>query len=146
MLPARSSLAPGVAPAAPLALLVGCAVALAGCAALRLPAQDDPDRSRHTYEVQGEVRRADTLAVVPGAALTVEGAREVIGDERADATGRFWLKVTGITPAPSAERADGPAGTVLISARAGAFCAPATRITLPLRGPVVLVAAACPKP
>jgi hypothetical protein len=132
------------------ALAAGLAAGLAlvgGCAALRLPPQDDPDRSRHSYEVQGEVRRADTLAVVPGAAITVEGAREVTGDERADATGRFWLRVTGITPSPSAKGVDGPAGTVLVAARLGQLCAPATRVTLPAGGPVVLLASVgCPAP
>ena len=121
-------------------------LALTGCAALRLPAEDDPDRSRHTFEIQGEVRQAGTLAAVPGAALTVEGAREVIGDARSDGTGRFWLKVSGVTPAPGPAKPGGPAGTVLISARAGALCAPATRVTLPASGPVFLVAGACPAP
>jgi len=129
-----------------LAGALAAAGGLTGCAALRLPAQDDPDRSRHTFEIQGEVRRADTFAAVPSAELTVEGAREVIGDVHADGTGRFWLKVSGVTPLPGPARAGGPAGAVLVSARGGDRCVPPTRVTLPTAGPVILLAGACPAP
>ncbi len=123
------------------------ALALAGCAAFRLPPEQDPDRSRHAYEIVGEVRRAEGLAVVPGATLHVLGAREVAGTTVTDATGRFWLRVEGITPgAPDpAGIGRGPAGTVRLTARAGARCAPETRVTLPAAGPVVLLLqGACP--
>ncbi|HET9554280.1 MAG TPA: hypothetical protein VFP50_15050, partial [Anaeromyxobacteraceae bacterium] len=100
-----------------LALLLPLAAA-AGCAALRLPAAVDPDRSRHAYELEGEVRREPGLATVAGAELSVEGAGAVLGSRTSDATGRFWIRVEGITrlaPDPAGSAA-GPAGFVLVSA------------------------------
>jgi len=119
---------------------------LAGCAAFRLPADQDPDRARHAFEIMGEVRRADGLTVVPGASLEVLGAREVAGSTTADATGRFWLRVEGITagaPDPSGS-GKGPAGSVRLTARGGGLCAPETRVLLPAAGPVVLLLGKCP--
>jgi len=121
-------------------------VPLCGCAAFRLPADQDPDRSRHAYEIVGEVRRADGLTVVPGATLEVLGAGDVAGSTTADATGRFWLRVEGITagaPDPSGS-GKGPAGTVRLTARGGGLCAPETRVLLPAAGPVVLLLGKCP--
>jgi len=128
-----------------LAALVG-ATALSGCAAFRLPSEADPDRSRHAYEIVGEVRRADGLAVVPGATLEVLGAARVAGSTTSDATGRFWLRVEGITAAvpDPAGSLRGPAGTVRLTARAGNRCAPETRVTLPAAGPVILLLGKCP--
>ena len=120
---------------------------LGGCAAFRLPPDQDPDRSRHAYEIVGEVRRADGLTVVPGATLEVLGAGDVAGSTTADATGRFWLRVEGITagaPDPSGS-AKGPAGSVRLTARGGGqLCAPETRVLLPAAGPVVLLLGKCP--
>jgi len=119
---------------------------LAGCAAFRLPPERDPDRSRHAFEIVGEVRRADGLAVVPGATLEVLGAKEVAGSTTSDATGRFWLRVEGITagaPDPSGS-GTGPAGSVRLVARGGGLCAPETRVLLPAAGPVVLLLGRCP--
>jgi hypothetical protein len=131
--------------AARLALLLPLAAPL-GCAALRLPAAVDPDRSRHAYELEGEVRREPGLTTVAGAELLVEGAGAVLGSRTTDATGRFWIRVEGVTrlaPDPSGSGA-GPAGFVLLSARAGAACAPETKVVLPAAGPVVLVVRPCP--
>lgn len=119
---------------------------LGGCAAFRLPADQDPDRARHAYEIVGEVRRSDGLTVVPGATLEVLGAGDVAGSTTADATGRFWLRVEGITagaPDP-AGTGKGPAGSVRLTARAGGLCAPETRVLLPATGPVVLLLGKCP--
>lgn len=127
---------------APLLLLLP----LAGCAAFRLPAEQDPDRSRHAFEIVGEVRRLDGLAVVPGATLEVLGARQVAGSTTADATGRFWLRVEGITagaPDP-AGGGKGPAGSVRLTARGAGLCAPETRVLLPAASPVILLLGKCP--
>jgi hypothetical protein len=127
---------------APLLLLVP----LGGCAAFRLPADQDPDRSRHAFEIVGEVRRQDGLAVVPGATLEVLGARQVAGSTTTDATGRFWVRVEGITagaPDPAGS-GTGPAGSVRISARGAGLCAPETRVLLPAASPVILLLGKCP--
>jgi hypothetical protein len=125
---------------AALALLAG-----AGCSALRLPAADDPDRSRHAYEIVGEVRTAKGLVPVAGARLEVRGAAAVSGSAGSDATGRFWLRVEGITPL-AADRAGigtGPAGAVWIGATSRDGCAPEVRVLLPAAGPVVLQLGPC---
>jgi hypothetical protein len=119
--------------------------ALGGCSAFRLPADEDPDRSRHAFEIQGEVRSAGTNKVVPGATLTVTGAGEAAGDKVTDATGRFWLRVTGISGGTSdpAGIGKGPAGMVVLKATAGSLCSPETKVLLPASGPVVLNVAPC---
>jgi hypothetical protein len=115
------------------------------CSAFRLPAEQDPDRSRHAYEIVGEVRMRDTGAVVAGAEVTVDGAREVAGSKSTDATGRFWLRVSGIggQPPDRAGIGTGPAGLVIISARTSTLCSPETRVLLPAAGPVLLGLAPC---
>jgi hypothetical protein len=120
------------------------ALALAGCAALRPPPELDPDRTRHTFSIVGEVRDAKTLAVVPGAEVLVTGADED-RPHLADATGRFAFDVRGIAatrPDPSGT-GRGPAGFVVLEARSGRRCAPETRVVLP-SGPVTLLVVPCP--
>jgi hypothetical protein len=120
-------------------------VALSGCSAFRLPAEEDPDRSRHAYEIEGEVRRAGTNKVVAGAALEVTGAKEVAGDKASDATGRFWLRVSGISGGASdpAGIGKGPAGMVILKASTKELCSPETRVLLPASGPVDLIVTPC---
>jgi len=125
--------------------LLAALVTTSGCSAFRPPAELDPDRSRHSYEVVGEARRRDTGAVVAGAKVTVDGAREVAGDRTTDDTGRFWLKVSGISGAEP-DRAGigkGPAGLIIVSARAGPLCSPETKVLLPASGPVLLAMGPC---
>jgi hypothetical protein len=127
-------------------LVLAALAATSACSAFRPPASQDPDRSRHRFEVIGEARRRDTGVVVPGAVVTVEGAKEVAGSRTTDATGRFWLNVSGIgggQPDP-AGLGTGPVGLILISARAGTLCAPETKVLLPAAGPVLLGMAPCP--
>jgi hypothetical protein len=126
-------------------LLLTALASSAACSAFRLPAEQDPDRSRHAYELVGEVRMRDSGKVVAGAEVTVEGAKEVAGEHVTDATGRFWLRVVGIggaAPDP-AGIGKGPAGLVIVSARSGALCSPETRVLLPATGPVLLGLAPC---
>lgn len=115
------------------------------CSAFRLPAEQDPDRSRHSYEVIGEARRLDTGAVVSGAAVTVAGAKNVAGDRTTDGTGRFWVRVSGIggEPRDRAGIGTGPAGMITISAKAGTLCAPETKVLLPAASPVLLSLVPC---
>jgi hypothetical protein len=120
--------------------------ASAACSAFRLPPEEDPDRSRHAYELVGEARLRDGGLVVPGAEVTVTGAREVAGSRTTDQSGRFWLQVSGLSGG-SADRAGlgkGPAGMVILSARAGGLCAPETKVLVPAPGPIQLVMAPCP--
>jgi len=127
-------------------LLLLCALgATAGCSAFRLPPEEDPDRSRHAYQIVGEVRMRDTGKVVAGAQVTVEGAGEVSGSRTTDATGRFWFMVSDIGgKAPDrAGLEKGPAGLVVLSARSGTLCAPETKVLLPSAGPVQLALAPC---
>jgi hypothetical protein len=126
-------------------LLLAALAATAGCSAFRLPAEQDPDRSRHAYELVGEVRMRDNGVVVAGAEVVVEGAREVAGDRRSDATGRFWLRVSDIGgQAPDrAGIGTGPAGMIIVSARTATLCSPETRVLLPATGPVLLGLAPC---
>jgi hypothetical protein len=126
-------------------LLIAALLTASGCSAFRLPADQDPDRSRHAYEIVGEVRMRDGGKVVAGAEVTVEGARQVAGSRATDATGRFWLRVSEIGgQAPDrAGIGTGPAGMVVISARLGDLCAPETRVLLPAAGPVLLGLAPC---
>jgi hypothetical protein len=128
-----------------LAALLLSLAAHAGCSAFRLPAEDDPDRSRHSYEIEGEVRRAGTNAVVPGAALEVTGAKEVAGDKVTDATGRFWLHVSGISggKADPAGIGTGPAGMVVLKATAKGLCSTEIKVLLPASGPVSVTVAPC---
>jgi hypothetical protein len=126
-------------------LLFAALASSAACSAFRLPAEEDPDRSRHAYEIVGEVRMRDSGAVVAGAEVTVDGAKEVAGSRTTDATGRFWLRVSDIGGA-APDRAGvgkGPAGLVIISARSGELCSPETKVLLPAPGPVLLGMAAC---
>jgi hypothetical protein len=124
--------------------LPALALLLIGCAALRPPPELDPDRSRHTYSIVGEVRDAKTLAVVPGAEVSVTGADED-RPHLADATGRFAFDVHGIATArpDPAGTGHGPAGFVVLEARSGRRCAPETRVVLP-SGPVTLLVVPCP--
>ncbi len=126
-------------------LLLAALVSTTACSAFRPPANLDPDRSRHSFEVVGEARRRDTGVVVAGAEVKVEGAREVSGSRTTDATGRFWLSVSGIGGGQPdrAGLGTGPAGLVIISARAGTLCAPETKVLLPATGPVLLGMAPC---
>jgi hypothetical protein len=126
-------------------LLLAAFAVTAACSAFRLPAEQDPDRSRHAYEIVGEVRMRDTGAVVAGAEVTVDGAREVAGSRTTDATGRFWLRVSDIGgQAPDrAGIGKGPAGMVIVSARAGLLCSPETKVLLPAAHPVLLGMAPC---
>jgi len=129
---------------ASLPLLAALATTLA-CSAFRPPAAQDPDRSRHSYEVVGEARRRDTGVVVAGAQVTVEGAKEVAGSRTTDATGRFWLNVSGLSGAEP-DRAGigkGPAGLIIVSARTGTLCSPETKVLLPASGPVLLAMGPC---
>ncbi len=142
-----SSPAGPVAPRLPRALAALALGAAAGCSAFRLPAQADPDPARHTYTIEGQVRRQETLAAVPGARLAVHGAASVIGDAVTDPTGAFWIQVAGIEPFerdPSGSRG-GPAGFVVLSASAAGGCVPETRVSLPAAGPVLLVLGECPR-
>jgi hypothetical protein len=127
-------------------LLPAALAGSAACSAFRLPPEEDPDRSRHAYEILGEARMRETGAVVAGAAVTVEGARDVAGSRITDATGRFWLQVSNIGGgAPDrAGLGKGPAGLVTISARKGTLCAPETKVVLPAAGPVLLAMGPCP--
>ena len=126
-------------------LLLAALGAATACSAFRLPAEEDPDRSRHSYSIVGEVRMRDGGKVVAGAQVTVVGAGEVNGSRTTDATGRFWFVVSDIGgKAPDrAGLEKGPAGQVLISARSGNLCAPETRVLLPASGPVTLSLAPC---
>ncbi len=127
-------------------LLLAALATTAGCSAFKLPAGEDPDPSRHTYEVVGEARRLAGGAVVAGAVVTVSGAREVAGSQTTDETGRFWLMVSGIggsKPDPAGV-GKGPAGLIVVSARAGALCSPETKVILPAKGPVLLSLETCP--
>ena len=130
---------------ASLTLLAALAAATA-CSAFRLPASQDPDRSRHTFEVIGEARRRDTGAVVAGAEVTVEGAKDVAGSRTTDATGRFWLNVSNISGGQPdrAGLGTGPAGLIIVSAKAGTLCSPETKVLLPASGPVLLAMSPCP--
>jgi len=127
-------------------LLPAALAGSAACSAFRLPPQEDPDRTRHAYEIVGEARMTDTSAVVAGAALTVEGAKDVAGSRSTDATGRFWLQVSNIggQPPDRAGLDKGPAGLVMISARKGTLCSPQTKVLLPAAGPVLLGMGPCP--
>jgi hypothetical protein len=129
----------------PASLLLAALATASACSAFRPPANEDPDRSRHTFEVFGEARRRDTGVVVAGAEVKVEGAREVSGSRTTDATGRFWLNVSGIGGGQPdrAGLGTGPAGLVIISARAGTLCSPETKVLLPATGPVLLGMAPC---
>jgi hypothetical protein len=133
-------------PRLPSPLLLAALATASACSAFRPPAALDPDRSRHSFEVVGEARRRDTGVVVPGAAVTVEGAKQVSGSRTTDATGRFWLNLSGISGGETdrAGLGTGPAGLVLISARAGTLCSPETKVLLPAAGPVLLGMAPCP--
>ncbi len=126
-------------------LLASALLSAAACSAFRPPAQDDPDRSRHAYEVVGELRMRDTGGVVAGAAIVVTGAREVAGSRTTDATGRFWFRVSDIGGGvpDRAGVGHGPAGMILVSARKGRLCAPETKVLLPASGPVLLAMAPC---
>lgn len=131
----------------PAQLLVLAALGAAtACSAFRLPAEEDPDRSRHTYPIMGEVRMRDSGKVVAGAQVTVDGAGEVSGNQTTDVSGRFWFVVSNIGgKAPDrAGLEKGPAGLVILSARAGNLCAPDTKVVLPSPGPVLLGMAPCP--
>ena len=126
-------------------LLLAALAITTGCSAFRLPAEEDPDRSRHSFEIIGEVRMRDSGAVVPGAVVTVEGAKNVAGSRTSDATGGFWLRVSDIrggAPDP-AGLGKGPAGLVIVSARSGLLCSPETKVLLPAAGPVLLGMAPC---
>jgi hypothetical protein len=129
----------------PASLLLAALATASACSAFRPPANEDPDRSRHTFEVFGEARRRDTGVVVAGAEVKVEGAREVAGGRTTDATGRFWLNVSGIGGGQPdrAGLGTGPAGLIIISARAGTLCSPETKVLLPATGPVLLGMAPC---
>lgn len=125
--------------------LLAALVTTPACSAFRPPPEQDPDRSRHSYEVIGEARRRDTGVVVAGAQVTVEGARGVAGSRTTDATGRFWLHVSGISGAEP-DRAGigkGPAGLIIVSARTGTLCSPETKVLLPASGPVLLALGPC---
>jgi hypothetical protein len=127
-------------------LLLAALGAATGCSAFKLPAEEDPDRSRHAYQIMGEVRLRDSGKVVAGAQVTVTGAAEVSGSGTTDATGRFWFVVSDIGgKAPDrAGLGKGPAGLVVLSARSGALCAPDTKVPLPAAGPVLLGLVPCP--
>ena len=129
-------------------LLLAALATGSGCSAFKLPAGEDPDRSRHSYEVVGEARRRDTSAVVAAAVVTVSGAKEVAGSRTTDATGRFWLMVSGIggTEPDRAGLGKGPAGLIILSARSGNLCSPETKVLLPAAGPVQLYLEKCPNP
>ena len=125
--------------------LLAALAATAACSAFRLPPEQDPDRSRHAYEIVGEVRLRDSGKVVGGAEVTVDGAKQVSGDHVTDSTGRFWLRVSEIGGA-APDRAgigQGPAGLVIVSARTATLCSPETRVLLPAAGPVLLAMAPC---
>jgi hypothetical protein len=126
-------------------LLLAALASSAACSAFRLPAEEDPDRSRHAYEIVGEVRMRDSGAVVAGAVVTVDGAKQVAGSRTSDVTGRFWLRVAEIggTPPDRAGLGKGPAGLVIVSARSGDLCSPETKVLLPAQGPVLLGLARC---
>jgi hypothetical protein len=126
-------------------LLLAALAAAGACSAFRPPAEQDPDRSRHAYEIVGEVRMRDNGAVVAGAEVTVDGAREVAGSRTTDTTGRFWLRVSDIggQPPDRAGIGKGPAGMVIVSARTGLLCSPETKVLLPATGPVLLGLAPC---
>jgi len=127
-------------PRLPSLLLLAALAGNSACSAFRLPADQDPDRSRHAYELVGEARRKDNGTVVAGAQVTVEGAKEVAGSRTTDETGRFWLRVSGLSGSQP-DRAGigtGPAGLVIISARAGTLCSPETKVLIPAAGPVLL--------
>jgi hypothetical protein len=126
-------------------LLIAALGAATGCSAFRLPAEEDPDRSRHAYQIMGEVRMRDSGKVVAGAQVTVNGAGEVSGSGTTDATGRFLFVVSDIG-GKKPDRAGlekGPAGLVVLSARSGASCAPDTKVLLPASGPVLLSLGPC---
>jgi hypothetical protein len=127
-------------------LLLAALAGSAACSAFRLPPEEDPDRSRHAYEIVGEARMRDTSAVVASAEVTVKGARDVAGSRTTDATGRFWLQVSNIggEPPDRAGLGKGPAGLVVISARKGKLCSPETKVLLPAAGPVQLAMGPCP--
>lgn len=133
-------------PRLPSPLLLAALASATACSAFRPPANLDPDRSRHSYEVIGEARRRDTGVVVAGAEVTVEGAKQVSGSRSTDATGRFWLNVSGIGGGQPdrAGLGTGPAGLIILSARAGTLCSPETKVLLPASGPVLLALAPCP--
>lgn len=126
-------------------LLLAALTSAAACSAFRPPAEDDPDRSRHAYEIVGEVRMRDSGKVVTDAEVTVDGAKEVAGSRASDATGRFWIRVSNIGGgAPDrAGVGTGPAGLIIISARKGELCSPETKVLLPAAGPVLLGMAPC---
>lgn len=126
-------------------LLLAALATTAACSAFRLPPEEDPDRSRHAYEIVGEVRMRDSGAVVAGAVVTVDGAKHVAGSRASDATGAFWLRVSDIGGgAPDrAGVGKGPAGMVIVSARSGDLCSPETKVLLPASGPVLLGMAPC---
>jgi len=126
-------------------LLLAALATTSGCSAFRLPAGVDPDRSRHSDEVVGEARMVNSGKVVADAVVTVEGAKEVAGSRKTDETGRFWLLVSGIggSPPDRAGLGTGPAGLIILSARAGDLCSPETKVLLPAAGPVQLSMAPC---
>jgi hypothetical protein len=127
-------------------LLLAALASTSACSAFRPPASQDPDRSRHSYEVIGEARRRDTGMVVAGAEVTVEGAKEVSGSRTTDATGRFWFNVSGIGGGQTdrAGLGTGPVGLIIVSAKVGTLCSPETKVLLPASGPVLLGMAPCP--
>jgi hypothetical protein len=138
-------------------------VLIAGCAtsAGHGPAPA-PGLVRH-FELEGEVRAADTLAPVPGASIEVEGARDVGGALASDATGRFALALAVAEAAPptsagwaaralstltggEVDRPDRPTppAVVRVRATAGPLCSEPRRVDLPGDGrPIVLFLGPC---